>query len=544
MTRLFFRSLAVLTPRERRQYLVGLLGDAAVSAADVFFLALLFSLIGHYSGEGRSRLLPPGFALAPATAFALFTLAFVAKNLWAQWLTKRQFGFSYGVAARLAATGLEQYLGDSYANHVRANTAIVSRRIEQLTTEFCHHLLSGFRQAVTQAVLVVLALAALLLFRASLFLGLFLLLLPPVALAGWWMKRRLRAARASIRHLGNQSQRCLHEALQGYVETNLYGKKDFFTGRYRELKTAFNGHLARVQTLQSATGRTAESFALVGLCLLFVLLREGAGLLTLAAFAAAAYKILPGVVRVLNLLSQARTYAYTLGEMPLPAQAAQPAKAAAGRLESVTFTDVYFSYRQGPLLQGLDFRLERGDFVGLQGTSGRGKTTLINLLLGFLSPGAGTIRINDAETDARERQGWWPRIAYVKQTPFLLHDSVASNICFGEAAVNGEQLQKAVRAAGAEVPDEGFSAVLEKEVTEAGRNVSGGQRQRLALARALYREADLLILDEPFNELDEASEAGILQYCRQLAGEGRIVLLVTHNKNSFRHCNKMITLHD
>ncbi|MEO6682964.1 MAG: ATP-binding cassette domain-containing protein, partial [Ginsengibacter sp.] len=186
----------------------------------------------------------------------------------------------------------------------------------------------------------------------------------------------------------------------------------------------------------------------------------------------------------------------------------------------------------------------KGDFLGLQGISGKGKTTLVNILLGFLEPDQGEIHINNKWLKATERQQFWERISYVKQQPLLIHDSILKNITLSEEDVDVEKLDNVSRVSGLQEEFARHPEGLDQIITENGKNLSGGQRQRIMLARALYRSFDLLILDEPFSELDINSENRLLGYIRELALYGKMILLITHKKESFSYCNKIVSLNE
>src|SRR6185436_8284640 len=177
---------------------------------------------------------------------------------------------------------------------------------------------------------------------------------------------------------------------------------------------------------------------------------------------------------------------------------------------SVSFSNVSFGYPQKAVLNNFNLEIHRGDFAGLSGKSGKGKTTAMNLLLGFLEAGSGSLLINGSATKGPERHSYWKNISYVQQQPFLLNDSVLHNIILDESDPDRQRLNEAVRVTGLEELAGKESEGLEQQVTEDGKNISGGQRQRIALARALYKNADLVILDEPFNELDRESENSML----------------------------------
>jgi ABC-type bacteriocin/lantibiotic exporter with double-glycine peptidase domain len=208
----------------------------------------------------------------------------------------------------------------------------------------------------------------------------------------------------------------------------------------------------------------------------------------------------------------------------------------------VRFRNVSFECRNVSIIKNFSFHIENGDFVGVTGKSGRGKTTVLNLLLGFLSPSAGEILINDDVVDKKTIKGFRPLISYVRQQAFLIHDSVRSNITLEEKIYNEQNLQSAIEIAGVDNVIGGSPDGIDKVIAENGKNISGGQQQRIALARAVYNNADLILLDEPFNELDEGSEHSLLDHFKQLAESGKMIILITHNKKSLKYCNKIISL--
>jgi ABC-type transport system involved in cytochrome bd biosynthesis fused ATPase/permease subunit len=193
-------------------------------------------------------------------------------------------------------------------------------------------------------------------------------------------------------------------------------------------------------------------------------------------------------------------------------------------------------------LRQFDLQLKRGDFACVVAPSGRGKTTVLNLLLGFLSPSAGEIRINGKALSAEQRRDLQSCIAYVKQQPFFIHDTIAGNITLSEREPDKRRLEQAIDVAGLRSLISTFPDASHKMISGNGKDISGGQGQRIALARALYRDAGLFILDEPFSEMDEQSERQLLDYFRSVAASGKIVLLVSHSSHAQAYCNKIVVL--
>jgi ABC-type bacteriocin/lantibiotic exporter with double-glycine peptidase domain len=214
----------------------------------------------------------------------------------------------------------------------------------------------------------------------------------------------------------------------------------------------------------------------------------------------------------------------------------------AERINSISGEGIGFRYGQQTILEGVSLEVGRGDFLGIQGDSGRGKTTLFNILLGFVEEGSGQVKINGEVMGYAERKRSWDRIAYVKQQPFILHDSILVNITLQEQGYDEERLKNAVAMSGLDELIRKLPGGLQARVTENGKNISGGQRQRIAIARALYKQADLILLDEPFSELDEAAEERLLRRFAQLAGAGKMVIMITHNKQSLAWCTHTLSL--
>src|SRR5204863_8912189 len=131
---------------------------------------------------------------------------------------------------------------------------------------------------------------------------------------------------------------------------------------------------------------------------------------------------------------------------------------------------------------------------------------------------------------------------YVRQQSFFIYDTILRNITLEEDNHDHAALSSALKISGLDKLIETYPGGLGKMITENGKNISGGQQQRIAIARALYKKADLILLDEPFNELDEESEISLLEHFREIAQQGKLIILVTHNKKSLSYCTKTISL--
>lgn len=548
----FYSSVRVILSRDEWRRFVSLIAfDILISVLDIAFLAfLVFVIHVHMRPEVNNtfEFLPSWLSNSPLLLITVFFLLYGVKNLFGFLIHREQSRFVTQVATRLSRDKLNEFLSGNYQKYVNVDSAGSLRKISHQPIDFAQHILGGIQQVITQSVLIGLTISLMIAFNARVFLFLFLLLLPAVIGVFYFIRRKSRVARENSQVSIEKSWQHLHEALNGFVESNIYHKNDFFVSRYVRHQQDFNNYVSDLLIIQGIPTRMIELFVLLGLFLL-IAINQGNGtdnsdaIVTIGAFMAAAYKIIPGIVKILNTAGQIINYAYTLSDL-------QPARSLVSKRDEqcedgvfaeISLKNVSFRHNGGPLLQGISMKIQPGDFVGISGCSGRGKTTVLNLLLGFLPPHSGSIEVNGKPLPRNGTYRHWKYIAYVKQEPFVIHDTVAQNIIL-DNAYSPQRLQEVIDITG-------LSGLLtsggkKKIITEHGKNLSGGQRQRIAIARALYKDADVIILDEPFNELDKPTEQSLLAHFKHLASEGKVIILITHNTSSFCYCNKMLSLDD
>ena len=209
--------------------------------------------------------------------------------------------------------------------------------------------------------------------------------------------------------------------------------------------------------------------------------------------------------------------------------------------QGVRFDDVSFAYDDEPVLQHISFEVKKGETVALVGRSGAGKSTLMDLVLRFYAPQQGAISIDGRELRAIRRESLLDRVAVVAQQTFLFNRSVAENIRYGRRDATEEEVHDAARAANihefiASLP-EGYDTA----VGEFGVKLSGGQRQRIAIARALLKNADILILDEAMAGLDAESENLVRQALFRLM-QARTTFVITHDLPTIQHADSIFVL--
>ena len=546
-------TLAVLNSKEKKRFGILVLLDIFINILDILSLAVLLWIIRSYLQPAHSNdlsILPGWLATnSSLSLIACFVILFGIKNWLGYIISRAQFRFISEVAIRISRSNLANFQQGAFAEFIQTDSSTHIRNIGFQPFDFCQYLLSGIQQVVTQVSLILITITAIILFNAKLFLLLLLILLPPVIIVFYFIKKRLSAAKKNIQESNERSFRYLLDALKGYVESNIYDRNRFFLDRFTRFRQKFSKNLFDSLALQNMPNRIIEIFAVAGLFILILIAKwngntDSAMFVTIGAFMAAAYKIIPGIVKVINISGQMKAYEFPINELQTNKENTGPENQQENNavIESIEFKNIYFKYENIPVLNDISFTLGKGDFIGISGESGKGKTTILNLLLGFLSPVNGEIFINGSRAFPHEIKKYWPAIAYVKQQGFFIHDSLLRNITFEERGHDTGNLDDAIAVSGLEKIIAKFPEGLDKIITENGKNISGGQQQRIAIARALYKKAPVILLDEPFNELDETATLSLLEHFRELAAKGSSIIMITHDKKSLAYCNKIISL--
>ncbi len=211
--------------------------------------------------------------------------------------------------------------------------------------------------------------------------------------------------------------------------------------------------------------------------------------------------------------------------------------------QAIAFKDVHFGYGGIPVLRGVSFEIERGQTVALVGPSGSGKTTLMHLLARFHRPDAGAILWDGQDLEEFDLTGFRTRLGLVTQESRLFNTSVAENIQLGSTHLetNKDALERAAKASNSIEFIAGMEGGWEAGVGDGGNKLSGGQRQRLSIARALFKDPPVLLMDEATSSLDTESEHKVQQAIDRLM-EGRTTLVIAHRLSTVRHADQIIVL--
>ena len=350
------------------------------------------------------------------------------------------------------------------------------------------------------------------------------------------------------------------ESLGGIRDVIIDSSQTVYVDAFRRVDHRFNLARAKISFISSAPRFVIEALGMVLIAALAAIISGGQGgfaraLPILGALALGAQRLLPLLQQVYvgwsTVAGHSSVLAQVLELLRLPVDEEEPSVQAVASIplrRSISVKDVSFRYlnRRAPAIDGVSFEIPAGQTIALIGKTGSGKSTLADLLMGLIEPSAGSITVDGVPITRENRRSWQRSIAHVPQAIFLADTSIARNIALGVPAdrVDLSRVEEASRKARL---DEFVSTLSEGYGTfvgERGIRLSGGQRQRLGIARAIYKQAPVLVLDEATSALDDATEAAVMEALDRLGEEGRTIIMIAHRLSTISRADQVVRLDD
>ncbi len=555
---------SVLTPQQRRTAGILLLLMLVGTVLEMLSIGLVLPALSLIAGE--SSRLPalldawfgrlgkpstPGFLLATLGLLAaVYAIKATFLLLVAYWQTR----FVANLQATTSRRLFQLFLSQPWTFHLQRNSAELLRTINDV---------QGFAQICT---LLILALTELLVMFGL--VGLLLWLEPTGTLVsaglliavGWlydriarrrtkrWGELRRDDAQRSIKHL--------QQGLGGAKDVKLMGCERAFIDRFRIYSDRLATTAAKQSLIDQVPRQLFELLAVLALLVLAaVMVWEGrsarALIPMLGLFATVAFRLLPSINRMVASLQTLHYHDATIqgiaGE--LAAEAAAPEQPAAAPqplpfADAITLEAVTYAYPggRGPALQDVSLRIPHDVSVGFVGGSGAGKSTLVDVILGLLPPTAGRVCVDGRDVQDHLR-GWQSQVGYVAQSIYLCDDTIRANVAFGvpDCEIDDAAVRRAIKSAQLDAFVDGLPDGLETIVGERGVRLSGGQRQRIGIARALYRDPQVLVLDEATSALDVETEKEVMAAVNSLHG-AKTLIIVAHRLSTVADCDLLYRL--
>ncbi|MDG2992209.1 ABC transporter ATP-binding protein/permease [Candidatus Synechococcus calcipolaris G9] len=492
-----------------------------------------------------------------------FGALYLVKNVYLTFSSYIQIKFLIRKQLKFSTRLFNNYLFKPYTFHLQHNTSTLIQRIggevSILFTGVLFHLL-----VFVAEVAVVSAIVGLLIANEPLISLIVVACLSVLTLVFYKLLRRKISQAGKIRlEYGQKITQNLLEGLGAVKEVKVLQRENFFLDDYIhnfQISQSSNLFLLVANVLPRFY---IETLAIVSLVLIIVvgLLQDNnisSILPTVSLFAVAAFRLMPSVGRIMGSMNSViysihavdaiyDDYLESTHTLPLANQNQESESPNyRGQLlgDRIELLDVHYQYPQSDKksLDGVSLKIHQGEMVGFVGSSGAGKTTVIDVILGLLRPSQGDVQV-DGQSIYENLGGWQRQIGYIPQAMFLSDDTLRNNIAFGLSAdlIDETALMTAVRAAQLEDFVAELPQGLDTMVGERGVRLSGGQRQRIGIARAIYHNPSVLVMDEATAALDNQTEAGVMEAVQAFSGE-KTILIIAHRLSTVMNCDRLYLL--
>jgi len=482
---------------------------------------------------------------------------YIFKNAYLSLITYWQYHFLYIKQVALSNRLLAAYLYSPYTFHLQRNSAELIRNITSEISQTFGGVLLPILILITElmvmsCIVILLAIAEPLSSAiTAMFLGISIFCLNKI------IRKQMNVQGVIRQEESGRMIQWVHQGLGGIKETKVLGREAFFLKAFANSANAF-GKANFIFGLTNQLPNLAIDAILISSVLLIVIFsliqgREIKSILPmLSLFAIAALRLMPSAKRIVSTVGTIQYSKYSVdliyqdlvalenSSLNLLPQSESPILNSPFQKE-ITLHNVSYQYPNAPKpsLSGISLSIKKGEAIAFIGESGSGKTTLVDVILGLLAPSQGEILV-DGENILNNLANWQRQIGYIPQSIYLCDDTIRGNIAFGLPLdqINEEQVWKSLKAAQLEELVHNLPDQLDTLVGERGIRLSGGQRQRIGIARALYHDPEILIMDEATAALDNNTEREFMGALESMAGH-KTMIMIAHRLSTVKNCDRI-----
>ncbi len=488
--------------------------------------------------------------------FVCFLLVFLIKSFFVVFLSYVQETFSKILNHSISVKLYKGYLNLDYLFHTMRHSSNLEHNILTETTALTG-VFNSVLTVITESIILLFIIILLLYYDFSTSIVIFLFLsfisftifkVTRSRLINWGTQR--------LRNMENRFK-FLMEGLGSIKEIYILQKSLFFLNNFTESSIkylTFNRNFVVIQNFTRPIFEFVGLFALTFLLLILLVQNQTLPSIvaTVGLFLAASFRILPSLNKIISNIQAIKfslpSVNRILGEFQIIDENYKLVKSTKNIefKEKIVFSNVTFVYpnKAKPALKDINFSINKGSRFGIKGISGSGKSTLISLIITLIKPTSGKINVDNFELD-QNNLSWLKNIGYVAQDTNLIDDTIEKNIAFGisENEIDKHKLKQAIDSSQLSSFVKSLQNGVKTRVGEKGQMISGGQKQRIGIARALYRNPDVLILDEPTSALDLETEMLIMKTIYSLE-KSKTIIIVSHRESVLNECEKIISIAD
>lgn len=535
------RIYLLLLPEERKKGMKVAGAVFLTALLDFVGLAALLPVLYYLLEGGENQLAALWFSLM-AVGLILF------KSVLVVVFTRYQNRYLLSLYKRLSFSLFSSYYRRGLLFIREQGSNRLGYEVNYMCFAFSQSMLAPILRMAGDGLLILLVTIALLVYNWATVLLLYVSFLPIMGIYIWGVRKQVKKYGEQELQAKREQAKVVADTFRGYTELEVNGafatrQESFLEGMDKVMQSR-----VKLDTILRIPLFLSELSVIIGLALL-VAFGTGDVKVLVGVFAVAAFRLLPALRAVLTGWTQVQNVTTCLEviEEGLKGMAEERPEVCPeiSFEKEIVMDNLSYTYPEGEkVLDGFRASIRKGEYVGLRGYSGVGKSTLFNLLLGFLKPTGGEICIDGVALTPEVQSSWLRRVGYVPQEVFVFHGSLAENIALGCKEVDREKVLHMLQQVGLDKWLDTLPNGIDTVLGESGGRLSGGQKQRIGIARALYKEIDVLFLDEATSALDNATEKEINETLNNLkrTQERLTILSIAHRESSLAYCDRVITL--
>jgi len=495
------------------------------------------------------------------TIFLFFLLVllisiFILKNFFSTFIGFRQARYSYKISTDIARLQFVRYYNKDLQFFIDNNSNILYQNIRSASSWLSSFVLLPLISFFSESIVAITVITGMALYDTQIFIMVTVTLIPVFLLMYRLIKNKIQKLEINRASFEVEANKNLYQTLNGYIDVKLFNKDNYFIKLYLGFQEKLNDTQAKVTLLQSLPTKIIEITAILGVIVIIIYSKifasESTSLIPLLSlYIIAAYRLMPSMNRMLVALMSIKSYQFTFDILKnIKEESSRENKQRREKIlfqKEIRLDSIRYTYPQAThsTLQDISITIKKGERIGFIGQSGAGKTTLINILLRFIKENKGSIVIdNELQLVDENINVWRELIGYVKQNVFIIDGDFYENIAFGleRSLVNEEKMQQVIRSSKLDEVIKKLPNGLNTNIGENGTKLSGGQRQRIAIARALYKDAQILIFDEATSALDSETEKEITEAIDSLSAENKTMFIIAHRISTLKNCDKIVEM--
>ena len=479
----------------------------------------------------------------------LIFIFFFLKNLLSIFINKKQINFGLYVGEKFSLNEFRLFSNEKFLKVKKIKSTVVERNIVTIPYFLVAFIIQPFILITTELIMSFIILFSLVIYDWKIVALIFFSITPPFIFAYFFSKNKLEFFLRNIIEITPKLNQWIYQSFFGFIDMKILGRENFF---YEKFKTNLRdknynfGWQSLYKTIPVKIIEVSIVFLLIIIIMygFFFVENRMEFSVFLTIFSVSLFRIIPLVNRVIQsvLLLKGYEYIFEIIHNISPHIQNNELPNKVEKFKSLELKNLDFRYNKINIIDNLSLNILKGDCVGIVGESGSGKTTLVNIILGFLKPSNGKVLHNDEDIELNKSKSWLKSIGYVQQGVYIIDGTIKENILFGDDKPDFERLDSVCKDVNIFEFINQLDEKYDTKIGELGSLISGGQKQRIGIARALYNNCEILVLDESTNSLDEKTEKEIIGSLKTLNNNGLTLIIIAHNNKVLSLCNKIIKL--